>query len=181
MIRRRTPLKRSTKPIRSRNSSRKCTHCWTGVGWLPLCPKTCPHCKGIGIEPRKPIPQKRAKPRRGPLRDPGYLAFLREEGDCVVCRILTRQWADRMRALGTDVTQLSPRSLLNRACDPAHGPVNGMRSKGPDNEALPLCRIHHEEQTSSTHALFAAKYGFEWQIEATGWFAAYQIWKEHTA
>jgi hypothetical protein len=29
---------------------RLCPGCWTGNSWLPLCPKCCPHCKGLGGE-----------------------------------------------------------------------------------------------------------------------------------
>ena len=32
-----------------------------------------------------------------------------------------------------------------RLSDPAHGPANGLSSKGPDNEAVPLCRFHHDQ------------------------------------
>jgi hypothetical protein len=69
---------------------------------------------------RSAPPPKRRKggPRRGPLRDPGYLAFIRQLA-CLVC---------------------------NRfGCEAAHGPVNGMSSKGPDNEAVPLCSHHHRD------------------------------------
>jgi hypothetical protein len=69
---------------------------------------------------RPPIPRKRpGGPRRGPLRSPKYLAFLRSHGWCVICGA--------------------------SGCDPAHGPVNGLSSKGPDNEAVPMCRKHHDQ------------------------------------
>lgn len=122
MIRRRTPLKRSTKPI----------------------------------------PRKRAKPRRGPLRDPGYLAFLRGNARCAVgIRCVCHG-----RVGG---------------CDAAHGPVNGMRSKGPDNEAVALCPAHHEEQHRIGWPAFERKYDFSRAEEAEAWYAAYRIWKEHNA
>jgi hypothetical protein len=113
------------------------------------------------IARRKRIPCKRAKPRRGPLRDPGYLDFLRKECATVV-------------ALG-----FTGRHTVGR-CDAAHGPANGRGSKGPDNEALPLTREQHEEQTKIGHAAFAAKYGFDWRHEAAAHYKAYQIWKEST-
>ena len=108
---------------------------------------------------RKPIPRKRTKPRRGPLRDPGYLAFLRERCPCIV-------------ALG-----FTSRYSLGK-CDAAHGPVNGRGSKGPDNEALPLCREHHREQHSIGFRAFQEKHGFEWLREAAAHYTAYQISRE---
>lgn len=122
MIRRRTPLKRSTKPI----------------------------------------PRKRAKPRRGPLRDPGYLAFLREEGACAVALGFTGRWT-------------------HGPCEAAHRPVNGMRSKGPDNEAIPLCSEHHREQHQLGWRAFEDKHRINRAGIAAVWYAAYQIWKERIA
>lgn len=118
----------------------------------------------------KPIPRRRAKPRRGPLRDPGYLAFLREEGKCIAC----------MMRLGETYVRGTLKLIRPGNCDPAHGPVNGMRSKGPDNEAMPLCRQHHEEQTSLGWPGFEAEYGFDRAREADAWYKAYEIWKEAT-
>ena len=112
----------------------------------------------------KPIPRRRAKPRRGPLRDPGYLAFLREEGRCPAC---SHDW--RLRDFGGDT-----RHLGRLPCDPAHGPVNGKGSKGPDNEALPLCRVHHAEQHRLGWPAFEARYGFNRQRESEIWWSAYQ-------
>lgn len=113
---------------------------------------------------QKPIARRRKKPRRGPMRDLGYLAFLREEGQCWPC------WKNGL---------LSVIKSRNR-CDPMHGPINGMRSKGPDSEAIPGCRRHHEEQTSIGWPAFESKYGFDRAKEAATWYAAYQIWREHT-
>lgn len=117
---RRTPLKRSTKPIARRRS----------------------------------IPRKRATPRRGPFRDPGYLVFLRNE-----CKsLITAEYG----------------------CDPAHGPVNGRGSKGPDNEAVPLSRTLHDEQTRIGWPAFEAKYGIDRAREAAAHYTLYLIWKETT-
>lgn len=110
----------------------------------------------------EPIARKRAKPRRGPMRDPGYLQFLREEGTCI-----TRCGEGR--------------GIYGTWCDPAHGPVNGMRSKGPDREAVPLCRFHHEMQTSLGWPAFERRYSLDRAAEAKVWYAAYLIWKEHAA
>jgi len=108
---------------------------------------------------RKPIPRKRAKPRRGPLRDPGYLAFLREECACAVASGCTGRFSAGH-------------------CDAAHGRANGRGSKGPDKEALPLCREHHREQHSIGLRAFQETYGFEWLREAAAHYTAYQISRE---
>jgi len=108
---------------------------------------------------RKPIPRKRAKPRRGPLRDPGYLKFLRAACRCVA----------------EDDDNHSP------SIEAAHGPVNGLGSKGPDNEALPLCRFHHLIQHAMGWAAFEAEYfGRSRQFEAAAQYEAYQIWRERS-
>ena len=131
MIRRRTPLKRSTKPI----------------------------------------PRKRAKPRRvSVMRDPKYLLFLKHEGKCVACQIHCIRH-------GSAECQYCPGASLGR-CDPAHGPVNGRGSKGPDDGAIPLCRGHHEYQTGIGWEKFEAFYQFSREAEAKVWYAAYLIWRE---
>ena len=88
------------------------------------------------------------------MRDLAYLQFLRSYGRCVACVCNFRY---------------SP-----MGCDPAHGPANGMGSKGPDDGAIPLCRSHHAEQ----HAMakwpkFEANYGFSRAKEAKIWYSAY--------
>ena len=100
---------------------------------------------------RKRPNARRAKPRRGPMRDPGYLAWLRER-HCIAC--ITPE----------------PRGPIS---DPAHGPANGRGSKGPDNEAVPLCRHHHIEQHRVGWAAFEAKYGFSRDKEAATHYAAF--------
>ena len=59
--------------------------------------------------------------------------------------------------------------------DPAHGPVNGRGSKGPDNEAIPLCRYHHEEQHRLGWPAFESKYGFSREKEAAAHYAAFLL------
>lgn len=113
----------------------------------------------------KPIPRKRAKPRRGPMRDPEYLAFLRSEGKCEPCCILK---FDRI-------------PFRESRIEAAHGPVNGRGSKGPDNEAIPMCSMHHREQHQEGWKRFEARlslFGFDRKREAATWYAAYLIWKE---
>lgn len=87
-------------------------------------------------------------------RNPGYLAFLREYGKCIAC-----------------MGRFGP-------CDPAHGPVNGTGSKGPDAEAIPLCRMHHDEQHKLNWPAFAALYGFNREKNAVAWWTLYQLTKE---
>lgn len=59
--------------------------------------------------------------------------------------------------------------------DPAHGPVNGGSSKGPDDGAIPLCRYHHEEMERLRWPKFEAKYGFSRATEAKAHYAAYLL------
>lgn len=116
--------------------------------------------RGVQIK-RYAAPSRRraGKPRRGPpdipadrWRNPGYLQFLRNEGKCLICQ--------------------------GRGCDPAHGPVNGQSSKGPDSGAGPLCRAHHDEQHRIGWHSFECRYGFSREIESAVWWSAYQIWRE---
>jgi hypothetical protein len=117
--------------------------------------------------------KKRAKPRRvSVLRDRGYLRFLREEGKCVACMSVARSRG------GDDETA---RSYANLPCDPAHGPVNGMRSKGPDDGAISLCRFHHQESHKIGQHAFQHKYDFGWAKESASHYATYLILKEHNA
>lgn len=115
----------------------------------------------------KPIPKRRAKPRRGPLRDKGYLQFLRDEGVCYACKIRRMYFA----LMGL----IRP---MIREVEPAHGPVNGIGSKGPDNEAIPLCRQHHLEQHKLGWPAFQKSYYLDRAKEAAVWYKAYQIYKE---
>ncbi len=80
----------------------------------------------------KPIPKRRANPRRGPLRCPAYRAWLRTLG-CMM--------------LGCGA----------QFADAAHTLNNGMHSKGPDSSCVPLCRKHHREYDTGRMA-FERKY-----------------------
>lgn len=109
----------------------------------------------------KPIPKRRRKPRRGPMRDRGYLDFLKEYGFCVAC------WRSRIIRL-----------YSWNQCDPAHGPTNGLSSKGPDNEAIPLCRTHHDYQHEIGWKRFEEYFRFDRKAKAAEWWQAYQTWKQ---
>ena len=106
---------------------------------------------------RSPVRRRRpGAPRRGPsdvaaneFRNPQYLKWLREECTCHVCH---------------DVE-----------CDPAHGPVNGTSSKGPDAGAIPLCRYHHREQHKIRWPEFEKRYQFSREREAAVYWTAYRI------
>jgi hypothetical protein len=89
------------------------------------------------IEPTRIKP--RAKPRRGPLRDPKYREFCRDQF-CVIAS-----------ASGMDLECDGP-------IDPSHTQNNGLSSKGPDSSCVPLCRYHHAEYDSG-RAAFEKKYG----------------------
>lgn len=88
---------------------------------------------------QKPIPSPRAKPRCGlagmaqeEWRNPAYRRFLRRHGVRIMC------WQCPQPFQRPANTGLWP-------VDPAHGPVNGMRSEGPDSGCVPLCQPHYEE------------------------------------
>ncbi len=99
----------------------------------------------------KPLPKKRkGKPRRdGQLRDRKFLDYLKTQ-ECAVTQL--RGWP-------VEVCADPNLSWKMRIIDPAHGPPAGLKVKGPDNEAIPLSRWYHEEQTSIGWDRFEEKYG----------------------
>ncbi len=104
---------------------------------------------------RTAVRKRRPGTRRGPpdcpkerWRNPRYLAFLRQEGRCIVC--------------------------CRRPCDPAHGSPNGNSQNGPDAEASPLCRLDHMEQTKIGWPKFQEKYGIDRKVEAEKWWKAFK-------
>lgn len=125
-------------------------------------------------------PPRREKPRRGPAdiavdrwRNPLYLSFLRTECRCCVCNALFRRGLVDARMVCKDLDFM--------AAEPCHGPVSGFRSKGPDAEALPMCRHHHDEQHRIGWPAFEIKYEFHRDREAEAHFALFLIWKESLA
>ncbi len=109
-----------------------------------------------GPNKNKPIPSKRAKPRRGPMRDPKYRRWLRNEL-CVVGM-----------ACGSETC-----SSFIRQFDAAHTQNNGMRSKGPDSSCAPLCRKHHAEYDAG-RAAFENKYGVDMKAIAAEHYKRFQ-------
>lgn len=76
------------------------------------------------------------------------------------------------RSLG--LSERGSRWYAGADCDPMHGPPNGRGQKGPDAEAIPGCRPHHDEQTAIGWPAFEQKYGFSRSEEAAKWWAAFQ-------
>lgn len=120
---------------------------------------------GILTKKPKPIPQKRTKARRGPMRDPKYRRWCRKQ-ECAILREMDSN-DDR-----SDVCVDDPALMFN-ACDPAHTQNNGMRSKGPDSSCVPLCRKHHQEYDAG-RAAFEKKYGVNMKKLAAEHYARYQ-------
>lgn len=110
---------------------------------------------GILTKKPKPIPQKRTKARRGPMRDPAYRRWCRQE----LCAVGV--------ACGSETC-----SPFMRQFDPAHTQNNGMRSKGPDSSCVPLCRKHHTEFDTG-RAAFEKKYGVDLKQIAREHYARY--------
>ena len=75
--------------------------------------------------------KRRTRPRRGPLRCPKFMAWIKTELSCLVCG--------------------------RRPADPCHTSNNGTSSKGPDSGCVPLCREHHREFDAGRKA-FEAKH-----------------------
>lgn len=104
---------------------------------------------------RTAIKKKRSTPRRTTVyRNRGYLDWL----------------AERMCPIREPPTRIH----FCQPCDPAHGPSAAVRVKGPDNEAIALCRNHHIEQHQIGWPAFEAKYGFSRAEEAARLFALWQ-------
>lgn len=116
----------------------------------------------------KPIPRRRAKPRRGPLRCLEYLKFLKKDGFCSVC------WFNQ-RPLGY---QGDP---FNNIIDPAHTENGGRSMKGPDSSCAPLCRVHHDQYDGRAklpngevgHSAFDRYYAVDMKKVAAEWWALF--------
>ncbi len=110
----------------------------------PLPPRTKPIARGKRPRTKRPGPARRVSV----LRDRKYLDWI-SGLMCVVCVLLDI----RGIAIGFDP--------FRQVIDPAHGPVNGMGSKGPDDGAIPLCRHHHDEQHEIRWPAFEMKYSID--------------------
>ncbi len=92
----------------------------------------------------KPIRKKRSEPRRGPVKDPAYLEWIRTQ-PCCIC--------ERLGVLQEGSTEA------------AHVGDRGLGQKCSDLEALPLCAWgHHRVGPYSIHVLgkrFWAHHGLD--------------------
>jgi hypothetical protein len=125
--------------------------------------KICESCREAVSELRPlrtPVKAKRAKPRRGPMRDPEYRAWCRAH----VCAISIGRGGCQL--FGGHAATVLP-------SDAAHTLNNGLSSKGPDSSCLPLCRMHHREYDRNRKA-FEAKYTVNMAALAAEHFARYQ-------
>jgi hypothetical protein len=101
--------------------------------------RSVPVQRGLPPKRRVPVRKKRSRPRRGPERNPDYLAWIRTLG-CLVCGRLPGSVP--IEAAHTNV--LGPR---------------GMAQKSSDFSAIPLCAAHHRQNSDSYHHL--GEEGFE--------------------
>lgn len=85
-----------------------------------------------------PVKRKRAGVRRGPLRDPKYLAFVREFV-CVACS----------RGSVHQPYNLAPWPRT----EAAHVGDRGLGQKCSDRETITLCAVHHRTGLESHHVL----------------------------
>ena len=78
--------------------------------------------------------KKRSRPRRGPDRNPVYLAWIRT----LACAVCARSGS------GATIVEAAHTNIL--------GP-RGLGQKASDYSAIPLCAAHHRENRDSYHAL----------------------------
>lgn len=93
----------------------------------------------------KPIPRRRAKPRRGPVVDPKFRAFVRTFG-CIACwltLVQTVEW--------NSGCQKSPTEC-------AHVGQRGLGQKCSDCESLPLCRDEHHQNGPESHHVLGKRF-----------------------
>ena len=89
----------------------------------------------------KPIPRKRAKPRRGPVVDPKYRAFVRTF-PCVACfgGLMADEDFGPLEAV-----------LQGSRTECAHVGLRGLSQRCSDRETLPLCRAEHHQHGPESH------------------------------
>jgi len=128
----------------------------------------CPTC---GRKYLRAIPAKRAKARRGPMRDPKYRRFL-ASCTCVIA-MLPWQEADGVGVSREDFCK-NAYPIKGNPNDAAHTQNNGMGSKGPDSSCVPLCRKHHDEYDAG-RAAFEKKYGVDMKALAAEHWKRYCV------
>jgi hypothetical protein len=124
--------------------------------------------QSAGKMTRTPIKRKRSKPRRGPVRDPKYLAWIREQ-PCCLCTYLdlkAQQFIDAVREIagtGADITTHVSAHRQATPTEAAHVGQRGLGQKCSDRETIPLCGVeHHRVGPRSAHKLgklFAEAHG----------------------
>jgi len=105
------------------------------------------------VKPRTPVKRKRTKPRRGPLRDPKYLAWIRTL-PCVCCFIFLHGWSRR---------EYFGRRNMAGSSEAAHVGPRGIAQKCSDLEAIPLCGFHHRTGPFAHHRLQKRFWAY-WEI-----------------
>lgn len=111
-----------------------------------------------------PVKKKRTTPRRvSVLRCRAYLDWLHGQ-PCVI---------GRLYGFPPEIVQKPHLNWKIRIIDPAHGPTVGLRVKGPDNEAISLCRFHHDQQTAWGWEAFEKRYDFDRAAEAKKLYALF--------
>lgn len=96
--------------------------------------RRAPLRRGAPPRRRSRVRNKRSQPRRGPVRSPDYLAWIRTL-ECVVCSKVN-----------------SGSTVIEAAHTNALGP-KGMSQKTSDFSAIPLCSGHHWQSPDSYHRL----------------------------
>lgn len=97
------------------------------------------------IQRNKPPNKKRPTPRRGPLRDPAYLRWIRTLR-CYLCARSDAQMIDAFKRMGLPFLQREP-------TEAAHVGQRGIGQKCSDRETIPLCAHHHRTGPHSHHRL----------------------------
>ena len=95
----------------------------------------------------KAPPRVRARPRRGPDRDPAYLQWIRSL-PCAICG------ANGARSEAAHTSVLGPR---------------GLSQKSSDYSAIPLCYGHHRGNADSYHALGERRFIEVHGCDLRGW------------
>ncbi len=80
----------------------------------------------------KPIKKKRSKPRRGVVKDPKYLDFIRQQ-KCAACT----SWGSKQSS----------------TTEAAHVGERGLGQKCSDRETIPLCVLHHRVGMIAAHKI----------------------------
>ncbi len=116
----------------------------------------------------KPIPHKRSNPRRGPLKDPAYLNWIRLL-PCLCCEKEDRRHEAfkaiiQGRGIADVTTHVAYPNQQTRT-EAAHVGDRGLGQKCSDHEAIPLCAAgHHRLGEWSAHRMgknFWAHHGLD--------------------